>query len=65
MWAGVQEHSGALKYIYLLVRAVTMIATFVEVMKDIRAKITMLGLWLIFVSVALLIWDLLKTPPPF
>ena len=55
MWAGVQEHSAALKYIFLLVKAVTMLSIFVEVMKDIRSKITDVGLWLIFVSVALLI----------
>jgi hypothetical protein len=55
LWVSVQEQSAVLKYIFLVVKAVTMISIFTEVMKDIRSKITDVGLWLIFISVALLI----------
>jgi hypothetical protein len=55
LWVSVQEQSTVLKYIFLAVKTVTMISIFVEVMKDIKSKITDVGLWLIFISTTLLI----------
>jgi hypothetical protein len=55
LWVSIQGNSTVLQYIFLVVKAVTMISILVEVMKNIRSKITDVGLWLIFISVALLI----------
>ena len=55
LWAYVEANLLLIKYSFLGVKGVTMISLFAVVMTDIRSKITDVGLWIIFIGVAILL----------
>jgi Na+-translocating ferredoxin:NAD+ oxidoreductase RnfD subunit len=55
LWANVQANISLMKNIFLGVKGATMISLFAVVMTDIKSKITDVGLWIVFIGVALLL----------
>ena len=55
LWANVQANIPLVKNIFLGVKGATMISLFAVVMTDIKSKITDVGLWIVFIGVALLL----------
>ena len=55
LWANVQANIPLMKNVFLGVKGATMISLFAVVMTDIKSKSTDVGVWIVFIGVALLL----------